>query len=109
MRPCFKKIKTITTTAFLTSNTVVPNPYNHSAAFDLQSFTPLSEVPVSLIDMSRSNIQILYDIQIDNGILQRVNSSWTGILKDKVMVHGEDIDSLHRFSFQFIKNGSTAT
>ena len=70
-----KNLSKITTTAFLTSNTVVPNPYNHSAAFDLQSFTPLSEVPVSLIDMSQSNIQILYNLQIDNGILQCVDSS----------------------------------
>ena len=31
---CFKKIKTTTTTVFLISNTVVPNPYSHSTAFD---------------------------------------------------------------------------
>ena len=39
---CFKKIKTTTTTAFLISNTVVLNPYSHSAASDPQSFAPLS-------------------------------------------------------------------
>ena len=37
---CFKKIKTTTTTVFLISNTVVPNPYSHSTAFDSQSFAP---------------------------------------------------------------------
>ena len=39
---CFKKIRTITTAAFLISNTVVPNPYCHIAALDPQSFAPLS-------------------------------------------------------------------
>ena len=37
----FKKIRT-TTTAFLVSSKVVPNPYSHSTAFVPQSFTPLS-------------------------------------------------------------------
>ena len=41
------------------SNTVVPNPYSQ----------------VSLIDLSQSDIQILYGLQIDNGIRQCVNSS----------------------------------
>ena len=31
---CFKKIRTTTTIAFLISNTVVPNHYDHSSAFD---------------------------------------------------------------------------
>ena len=38
----FKKIRTTTTTTFLISKTVVPNPYSHSIAFDPQSFTQLS-------------------------------------------------------------------
>ena len=38
---CFKNIWTTTTTAFLISNTVVPNLYSHSAAFDPQSLTPI--------------------------------------------------------------------
>ena len=38
---CFKKIRTTITIAFLIFNTVVPNPYNHSTAFDPQSFVPL--------------------------------------------------------------------
>ena len=39
---CFKKIEATTTTVFLISNTVVPNPYSHSTAFDPQSFATLS-------------------------------------------------------------------
>ena len=39
---CFEKIKTNTTTAFLISNTVVPNSYNHSTIFNPQSFVSLS-------------------------------------------------------------------
>ena len=39
---CFKKIRTTTTTAFLIFNTVVPNPYSNSTAFQSQSFIPLS-------------------------------------------------------------------
>ena len=39
---CFKKIQTTTTTAFLISNTALPNPYSHSTAFNPQSFAPLS-------------------------------------------------------------------
>ena len=38
----FKNIRKTTTTAFLISNTVVPNPCSHSRAFDPQSFTQLS-------------------------------------------------------------------
>ena len=60
---CFQKIRKTTTTAFLTSNTAVPNPYSHSTAFNPQSFAP-----VCLTDLSQSDIQILYSLQIDNGI-----------------------------------------
>ena len=42
---CFKKIRTTTSTAFLNSNTVVLNPYNHSTTFIPQSFAPLSQIP----------------------------------------------------------------
>ena len=38
----FKKIRKTTSAAFLISNTVVPNPYSHSIAFNSQSFTLLS-------------------------------------------------------------------
>ena len=38
----FKKTRKTTTTAFLFSSTVVPNPYIHSIAFNPQSFTQLS-------------------------------------------------------------------
>ena len=34
---CFKKIRTTTTTAFLISNTVAPNPYSHSTALSSRS------------------------------------------------------------------------
>ena len=37
-----KKIKTATAISSLISNTVVPNPYSHSTAFDPQSFVTLS-------------------------------------------------------------------
>ena len=39
---CFKKIRIITTTAYLIFNTVVPYPYSNTAAFDPQSFAPSS-------------------------------------------------------------------
>ena len=39
---CFKKIRTTTIGVLLISNTVVPNPCSHSAAFDPQSFASLS-------------------------------------------------------------------
>ena len=35
----FKKIRKTTTTAYLISNTVVPNPYIHSIAFDPQFYS----------------------------------------------------------------------
>ena len=69
---CFKKIRTTTTTMFLIFNTVVLNPYSHSIEFNSPSFAPWPY-------LSQSDIQILYGFQIDNGIWQFVNSSWTGI------------------------------
>ena len=39
---CFKRIRTATTTSFLISNTVVPNPYSDSTVFHLQSVAPFS-------------------------------------------------------------------
>ena len=88
---CFKKIRTTTTTVFLISNKVVLNPYSHSAAFHHHSFRPLFKFQVCLIDLSQSDIQILYDLQIDNGTQQHVNSGWTGIFWNKFMVHGQYI------------------
>ena len=38
---CFNKIRTTATTAFLISNTVVLNPFNHSATYNPQTFAPL--------------------------------------------------------------------
>ena len=66
---------------------------------------PYLNSQVSLIDLSQSDIQILYGLQIDNGIWQCVSSSLTGIFKDKFVV--EYLDLLQRL-FQIIKNGSTA-
>ena len=83
---CFR---TTTTTAFLISNIVVSNPYSHSAAFDSQFRTPYLKFKVRLIDLSQSDIHILYDLQIDNGIWQCVSSSWTGIFKNKFVFHGQ--------------------
>ena len=37
---CFKKIKTTNTTAFLISNTLIPNPYSHKAIFSLNLLHP---------------------------------------------------------------------
>ena len=37
---CFTKIKTTSTTAFLISITVVPNPYSRSTALDSQTSAP---------------------------------------------------------------------
>ena len=52
---------------------------------------PYCKFQVHIIDWSQSNIQILYDLQVDNGIRQCVNSSWTGIFKNKFFVHGQYI------------------
>ena len=79
---CFKKIRTTTTTGFLISNTVVPNPYSHSTTFDLKFFAPLHpylKFQVRLIDLPQSDIQIFYGLQTDNSIWQCVNSNWTRI------------------------------
>ena len=88
---CFKKIRTTTPIVFLISSTVVPNYCNHSTAFDPQSFAPFSKFQVSLIDLSQSDIQILYGFQIDNGIRQCIQSSWAEIFKSKFVVHGHYI------------------
>ena len=62
---------------------------------------------IRLIDLSQSDIQILYDFQIDNGIQQCVNSSWTGIFKNKFVAHGQYIRFATSLLIQFI-NGSIA-
>ena len=100
---CFKKIRTTTTTAFLIFNTVVPNPYSLSTAFDSHSFVPLS-FRLRLIDLSHCGIQMLYRFQIDNSIREcetaaELEFPWSIASK---------LDLLHLFSFQFIKNGSVA-
>ena len=52
---------------YLISNTVVPNPYivQHSI---LNFSHPNLKFQVSLVDLFQSDIQILYNLQIDNGI-----------------------------------------
>ena len=73
-------LRTTTITVFLISNTVVPNPYSHSATFNPQSFAPLSlalipfKICPSLIFkyfMSFKYVLVL--------IRQCVNSSSTGM------------------------------
>ena len=44
---------------------------------------------VCLINLSQSDIQTLYGLQIDNYIWQCVNSSWTGFFYNKFVVHGQ--------------------
>ena len=40
------------------------------------------------MDLFQSDIQILYGLQKDYGIQQCINSSWTGIFKNKLVVYG---------------------
>ena len=44
---------------------------------------------VRLIDLSLSAFQIIYSLQIDNGIWKCVNSSGTGIFKNQFIVHDQ--------------------
>ena len=85
-----KKIKTASTVFFI-SKTIVLNPYSNGAIFDPQFSYPFLNLHVCWIDMSQSDIQILYSLQIDNGIRQCVNSRWTGIFKNKFIVCGQYI------------------
>ena len=81
---CFKKIRT-TTTPFLTSKTVVPNPYSHSNfcthTLTLSSF---GQICLSLI------FNTLH-LQIGNVILQCLNRNWTAIFKNRFVVNGQYI------------------
>ena len=43
----------------------------------------------SLIDLSQSDIQVFYSLQIDNDNQQCVSSSWTWIFKNRFVVHGQ--------------------
>ena len=40
--------------------------------------------------MFQADIQMLYSLQIDNGISQCVKNIWTGIFKNKFAVHGQN-------------------
>ena len=71
----------------------------------LNLLQPYLKFKVYLIDLSQSDIQIIYGLQIDNGIWQRVNSSGTGIFRNKFVIYGQYIRSLHPLSFKFMKNG----
>ena len=62
---------------FWISNPVVPN----------SAFNSYLKFQVCLIDLPQSDIQILYGLQIDNGIQQRVSSSWTGIFNNNFVVN----------------------
>ena len=103
-----KKIKLTTTTTFLISNTVVPNPYSHIIAFIPHLSHPYLQFHNCLIDLSQPDIQILYGLQIDHGIRQCVNSSWTGILKDKFRVHGLYMRFVTPLLISIYQNGSAA-
>ena len=69
-----KKKRLTTTTAFLISNIL-------SSIFR----TPYFKFKFRLIDLFQSNIQTLNGLQIDKGIWQCVNSSWTGVFKNKLV------------------------
>ena len=89
---CFKKIRLTTTTAvfrFQRSNSESLQPYCSIRSSILCS--PNLKFKVRLIDLSQSDIQILCGLQIDNGIRQCVNSSWSGIFKNKFVVPGQYI------------------
>ena len=105
---CSKKIKITTTTAFLISNTVVPNPYSHIRAFIPHLSHPYLQFHNCLIDLSQPDIQILYGLQIDHGIRQCINSGWTGILKDKFRVHGQNMRFVTPLLISIYQNGSAA-
>lgn len=58
--------------------------------------------------LSQCDTETLYDVQIDNGVRQCVNSSLTGIFKNKFVLLGQLSDPLHSFPFQIFKNGRAA-
>ena len=71
---CFKKIRatTATTLLFPTQSRILTAIVQHSI---LNLLHPYLKFQVFLIDITQSDIQILYGLQIDNGIPQSVNSS----------------------------------
>ena len=62
---CFKKFKTTTFTAFLISNTVVPNHYSHNTTTILNLPHPYLRFQAHLIDMPHSDIQIFFKQQLN--------------------------------------------
>ena len=72
----FKKIRTNSTATFLISNTVVPNPYSHRAAFAPHSSPRLLKFQVHLVN---------------NDIRYCENSSWSRIFRNKSVAHGHYI------------------
>ena len=58
---CFKKIRTTTIAAFLIFNTVVPNHYINNTVFNSFSFKS-HKFKVHLIELSQSDVQILYSL-----------------------------------------------
>ena len=81
---CFKKIRT-TTTPFLTSKTVVPNPYSHSNFCNhILTLSSFEQICLSLI------FNTLH-LQIGNVILQCLNRNWTAIFKNRFVVNGQYI------------------
>ena len=72
-----------------------------------------SYILCSLIDLSQYDIQVLYDLQIYNGIctplgLLQLTAAELEFLRTSSLSMVSILDLLQRFSFQFIKNGSVA-
>ena len=72
-----KKKRLTTTTAFLI--------FNISNILSSIFRTPYFKFKFRLIDLFQSDIQTLNGLQIDKGIWQCVNSSWTGVFKNKLV------------------------
>ena len=86
----FKKIKiTTTTTLLISQQSRIITAIVHCSILNL--LHPYLEFQVSLVDLSQSDIQILDGLQINNGILECVSSSFTAIFKNNFVVHGQYI------------------
>ena len=87
---CLKKMRTTFTTAFLilTQQSWILTTIIQHYILNLSHPHLYLKFQVHLIGLPQCDIQILYGLPIDNGIRQCVNSSWTGIFKNKLVVHG---------------------
>ena len=87
---CLKKMRTTFTTVFLilTQQSWILTAIMQHYILNLSHPYLYLKFQVHLIDLPQCDIQILYSLPIDNGIRQCVNSSWIGIFKNKLVVHG---------------------